>query len=748
MAAIAVMATVAAAQEQPTVTFSRPTMSMGEVLKAITQQTGVSVTANPGLRDVPILVSVKDVPLDELLDRIALVTGTKVEKRDYGLLFVADKDARKAQADREREWTEEAFDRAKQKLSANNKLPDRWTADAVDKIVADDQAMRERLTAQLSNLENVRGNRTMVFDSRMGGMSPARSSAFRVLDALPADVLASVGPGDRVVYTTRPTRMQKRMPFLTSRIVRDFVTNHNLLASRSSRAPSDPSIEIVGSVGGTAPIQGVSKMYVILSRGQQTQSVQVQVKFADTNGLFVGESSLGVAPDFGTAREERSSEGKVIELSQMSRDLAVIMAQETSSPSSNREVFQLATWGGSGTFQLISSGSSSLPKKIPDALMKALVDPRGNEPTGFYIAESFIQAGAATGKNVVAAFHDGLLPSLAQKLVQGKLTTGGLIAASTGLGLNVEQDDEWLTVSPIWASSARATMFDRKEASKLFGRIHSRGFATLDELADYSFSPVTGTPRKSLDLVYMSLINKDVADQFGMYVNSNLDMLRLYGSLPADMKRSEGEDIQVPTNRLMGKAKGFVVRVAYRPMGGFSFVGGMGVESRAIIAVSMEEDPQQRQGVPAKSVLREPTESMPNGLPAGSTLVFSRRIEDAVFASVTGVRGGKFMSAGQLGMQQGMLSRGGVMSQFMAGQNYDRFRLSQSAHITVAIDLGEIGRPSASFHDGWLLSGSRDLTYGQLPESFRQAVDAAKQRMANFGDFGIVGRRRVPPPSS
>ena len=105
------------------------------------------------------------------------------------------------------------------------------------------------------------------------------------------------------------------------------------------------------------------------------------------------------------------------------------------------------------------------------------------------------------------------------------------------------------------------------------------------------------------------------------------------------------------------------------------------------------------------------------------------------------------MTAGQLGMQQGMSSNG-RMSEFMAGKDYDRFRLGQIADISLAIDLGDIGRPSASFQDGWLLAGSRDLTYGQLPESFRLAVEESKQRMANISNLGFGGQRRVPPPVS
>ncbi len=166
----------------------------------------------------------------------------------------------------------------------------------------------------------------------------------------------------------------------------------------------------------------------------------------------------------------------------------------------------------------------------------------------------------------------------------------------------------------------------------------------------------------------------------------------------------------------------------------------------AIVSRIIEQGMQQGQGLPGNSILREPTESMPNGLPFEAALVFGRTIEDGVFASVTDVRGGRLMTAAQLGMQQAMLSNFGGSADFRQHAP-DKFVLAQIAYISLAIDLGEIGRPRARFQDGWLVRGARAMTYRQLPEGFREMVELAKESISNVGNVRLGGgRRQIPPP--
>ncbi|MCH7945591.1 MAG: hypothetical protein IIC73_06195 [Armatimonadetes bacterium] len=404
--------------------------------------------------------------------------------------------------------------------------------------------------------------------------------------------------------------------------------------------------------------------------------------------------------------------------------------------------------------EIDSSLSSAVKAALPPGQLEslsenpqALVNPDKYDPTGFYTAESYMQAAQASGKNLVATFSDNVVKDLAILVVRGQLTTDGLIAASPSFGMHVEDEEGWMTVTPTWPAAARDSRFDRDEAAKLFRSIGSRGYATLDELADYSIHLSVGSSQRTLDMIHLSLINKDVADQFSQYVNVNLDLLRLYASLPEQLKRSVGQDIRTPVGRLSGRAKTYAERAAYRPGWATFFSRGRQRGQVAVmINTTIEQGAQQRQRPPGISILREPTESMPNGLPAAATLVFGRTIEDGVLASVAAVRGGRMMTAPQLGMRQAMLSNLGRSRAFRQ-QAFDKFVLAQIANISIAIDLGEFGRPSAQFQDGWLVRGARAVTYGQLPEGFRALVERARERMSNVGNLSFGGVRRRPPPA-
>ncbi|MCH8980050.1 MAG: hypothetical protein IH945_12530 [Armatimonadetes bacterium] len=744
------IAAAALAQDEVKVTFSEPTMKASAVLEAIMRQTGVLLTADSIVGDIPILVSVEDAPLGELLDRISQVTGGALKPEGNGYRLVNDRLGRQAEERLERQWTIEAFERARKKQLESNIYPNLWTAETVDGMVKNEQGRREQLRNRILETRALGSNQALnIFHGGTGTVTPARASALRALKSIRASTLASIGPGDRVVYSTRPTRMQKRMPLNTGGIVRDFIRNHNLLAQRSAGLRQDQSIRFSGGLNSAEPIEGIGKMYVILSRGQRSSTVQIEVKFADTNGLFVGQGYLSVTPDYGPRSRATSDEGEPIELSRLSREMAVIMAQESNSPTSDRQVFRVALGGVGGRTSalIVSSGSDNLPKKFSDELMQAFVNPDKYDPTGFYTAESYMQAAKASGKNLVATFPDSVVTELAIKLVQGRLTTKGLIAASPGFGLKVEEEEGWMTVTPTWPAATRNHRFDRDEAAKLFRSVSSRGYATLDELADYSFHLSVGSSQRTLDMIYLSLINKDVADLFSQYVNGNLDLLRLYASLPQQLKRSVGEDMRTRVGRLPRKAKVFAERAAYRPGGMtyFSF-GGQRGRMTAMISRTVEQGAQQRQGLPGNSILREPTESMPNGLPAEATLVFGRTIEDGVLASATNVRGGRMMTAPQLGMQQSMLANIVVSGAFQQ-REFNKFVLAQIADISIAIDLGEFGRPSARFQDAWLVRGARALTYPQLPEGFRAMVDRTRKSMSSLGDLRFGGARRQPPPA-
>lgn len=724
-ASITALAALALTQDQPKVTLNQPVTKASAVLQEIAKQTGVFLASDPIVGNIPVMVSVTDAPLDQLLARIAQATGGELKAENGGFRLVNNDKLRREQAAKETTWTIEAFDRAKKRLSGQNTTPGRWDDKTVNDLVAKAEERQRALQERMAQIPNQAGSRIQMFDSQAVSATPASSSARRILDLIPSSILASVGPGDRIVYAMTPTRMQRRMPINIQPVVNDFVYNHNLLAQRAPQLRPDPRVTMIGALTSGEPIQGVAETHVVLSRGYRSTNVQVEVKFVDRNGIIVGQGSTGIVPDFGAGAPTANSEGKAIELSELSRQMAVLLAQETASPTSDRNVYRVATANGSNaSFVAVVGGEGSLPKQVPDELMNVLVNPDKYDPASLYVSETYSQTAKAEGKNLVATFPDRIVRDLARALVAGNVTTKGVLANSGAYGLTLEDKDGWILATPTWADNTRKTNFNREKAAGLFRSVNGRGFATLDELGDYSFWLTLGLPDRPLDMAYLSLISKDTADTFNEYVSMNLDMLRVYASIPDNVKRSSGESMNVPFRSLVGQAKTSAEHAYYAQPSGMGMFPGAGQVSAMIMTMEIENNGQPS-GPPPNSIMNEPTEALPNGIPGEAVLNVMRSLQEGVFASIKGVRGGQLLTAEELGMRRMMLE-----SNFGGSTpppSFDTFIPAQVVSIQIALDLREYGRPSGMFKDGWLVNGARAVSYNQLPEVFRAQVERSRQ---------------------
>jgi hypothetical protein len=154
--------------------------------------------------------------------------------------------------------------------------------------------------------------------------------------------------------------------------------------------------------------------------------------------------------------------------------------------------------------------------------------------------------------------------------------------------------------------------------------------------------------------------------------------------------------------------------------------------------MSIEEN--AKNGPPQNSILMEPTEALPNGIPAEALISLKRTLQEGVFASTKGIRGGSLLSAEELGMRQGML-QANFGGNAPSSPDFDTYVPAQIVQIEIAVELQQYGRPSANFKDGWLVKGARAVGYGQLPEAFRARVEQMKQNMLNPPAIERAGTR-------
>ena len=101
MVASALLAFVVLARQDPaSVTVNIPALGAPAAVQKLADQTGQKLATGKGLEDEVIIINVKDVPLQTVLDRVAIVTEGKWEMREDVLTLLPDPAARKESRER------------------------------------------------------------------------------------------------------------------------------------------------------------------------------------------------------------------------------------------------------------------------------------------------------------------------------------------------------------------------------------------------------------------------------------------------------------------------------------------------------------------------------------------------------------------------------------------------------------------------------------------------------------------------
>ena len=198
------------------VTVSESATPLSRVLKLISDQTGVTVKAAPGVTDRIIVVQATSVPARELLDGLASVLYATVEQRSSGLFISEDKAAIRARSvliqERRLTAVREAQDKVRSDL---NLLPKQATNEPPAGI---SELRRQGTSQQVFRLE---------FQARAEQYSPGWPVLLQYVASLPAHELASIGPGTRVVFSNRPTQMQRLLPTVSGAVLTGFAERFN-----------------------------------------------------------------------------------------------------------------------------------------------------------------------------------------------------------------------------------------------------------------------------------------------------------------------------------------------------------------------------------------------------------------------------------------------------------------------------------------------------------------------------------------
>ncbi|MEQ1935076.1 MAG: hypothetical protein ABL962_14550, partial [Fimbriimonadaceae bacterium] len=527
------------------------------VLADVEGQTGLKLSGGP-LANQPVIVSVKSMTSKVFLDQLAKALDAQWEMQGDTLRLSRGPGQVRAAQDRESAERATWLKDAMLKVADRKKESEDWSDAAIQKRKDEDDRRRAEI------LKNIGGDGNMVIDVvGSSGISPADLFVVEAMRRTPTNLLSSIQPGQRVVFSNFPNRMQRTLPYASSKIA-EFVKAYNKLAIQTPAETGSATIRLNDSRSprGKAQINGVAELLMIAQR--YGDLLQITVLAVGQTGDILGRGMAtlsppaladGVVPDF--------AKGEAV-LSEASKKL--VRALQSGSAQQNTFGFQLDIGGGvTGSFETAESASPGVA--LPKDLQAQLSQPATNEPLATFPSEVMKQTSELTGKDLIAVLPDSAFATLAKRLATGKIKIADLYKAAPHLGVTISGSDV-IVVTPRVQAQADRTNINRVELQSLLTGFVKNGYSRLDDVCRYSLKmpePVD----TNLDSVLLRMVSPIIAQQLSPH---QLGHYRLYGALTPAQKQVDRNQVAIAYTQMDAIQKSLTEGVIYRA-GGMQMFG-------------------------------------------------------------------------------------------------------------------------------------------------------------------------------
>ncbi len=667
------LALIALGQTSP-VTYRAAAQPLDRLLMELSSKTGVQMRASGRIAEDVVLVSVKEVPLAELRDKIA--AATTGSWRQDGDRLILERNEAKARQEAQTELGRVAERYAKAITEYTKPMSD------ASALTADEAERRLKKLAEL----NDRIKQGVAAGNPVGvepGGTPGERLIVRTLRAVnPAD-LASLPSDSRTVFSTAPNRMQRPLSNAATKALQTFASEYAVWQSIAERYRPQDDENLYVDFGYFGALKSrPAKLLLIATKWGDGLAVSLELKVVDERGKIISTAAAGLDATGNDVQKEDQAETQVvakpITLSKESLEIATIRTGVVRQP---------------GT-------------QMTDALRSKLMNPEASDPLAFAPSEAILGLAESEAKNVVACIPDRAFDVvLSATSVTPKLIRNLLTATDT---LDIQSDGTWMICTPTWPQLSRDTRVSRSGLGQLVRELDRPGSGSLEPLAKFA-SQTTGSSPANLVVAYIGLLHPAVASSLD---TSSWELMRFYAGLSPTQKAG-GERLIVPYNALDLKAKSALTRLIFfssnsMPMGAFQ------------TAAMSEEAGGQVETDPFESISSEPTEAMPNGLPDGAKLMLDRSNATVAIAA-----NGVGYTAEDLGTQLAMRERPELFPYVSESPLPPRYVLTQRN--SLLITLGFNLEPVASYMlNDYRRGDGKWLSTNEFPSSFKDGVEQAR----------------------
>ena len=722
------LAMAAMPQTDTKIDFDCTGKSVENVLNELSKKSGSRMTTVPQLKGEILIASVKGHTITEIKTGIAAAVGGvwKDLSGESQLQLDTERDAREAAEARKTAVLETSAAKAKY-LQDNPET--KWTADFAKAQVRADQDQARKI------MENIRGNNEnmpniTITSINSNDQSPATAFLRKIIANLSPDFIAGLPANRRVVFSTRPTAMQKTMPVGTVAMENAFVSEMNVLnAAIKDAPPLDPSVTYNSSLNQSKAVSlPLGKVLLAAKRNSEAKGVNFELIISNPAGEIIAKTQTWLQ-----AEKEKGEESDVAapsggyQPSDFNTKLA--KALKSSNPGS-QSISSNRTSPNGPEFVILSTDTPTPP--VDPAALAFVSDPVKNEPQSALVSESLHQFGTAAKKDFIACVPDSLVTGLPAAFSGESMNWEQYLQTLDQNNTRVTNAGPFLVFSPAICAESRSSRVNRAEFSKFFRPLVANGYSRLSEASSYMLAK---TWPNSFDASYTAMVSKEA--DYNIFSSGKMDYLRLFGAM--NRVQAQGNQQKFGIMGQPPRAKDILSNLLYNS-GGATIIG-----KGSMVMVSMGDGPKDQPKAP--TLAQESTEMFPNGLPQNGVINLNYSETACYFGRSKSTTQGKFFTAEHLGMFLQMKNQSPDMNLIGLDPTDQSimYQEAMAADIAFNIPLAEGFELNQSLMDGWV-TRTQGLSFTQLPADFLAAVEASKKRAAERGMRFGPGKGQNKPP--
>ncbi|HRF59029.1 MAG TPA: hypothetical protein PLH94_03835 [Fimbriimonadaceae bacterium] len=699
------------------VTFLSRAARMPVLLDVLSKHTELTFKTVPAMEDEVVVVDVRDLPLRDLLDKLAEQTLGEWSRAD-GAWYLGKSSAKVRE--REKEARTRKIEVIKKSIALRARdLQEGFTADAIQKRIEEGRKLDLEDDARF-DMKRYRRQEAL---SRQLPLARALS---RLILKLDPGMLADLKTGDRLVLSSHPTPMQRALPAGTGPILASLVEEQRNYAAVVAALPEAPGGEMTPfHYTPKKPFKKPpARILLILTGVSYNETPQAKLSVFDEQGKALGDAE----DEFDDFRFEDEAvkrpdppanlDPTPIEFTSESRDYAGAL-QKT------RE-----------------RKAGDLPDIAPEWLER-IARPDLHEPLSYATTDLVLQMARSKKAQLALAISDAYGLSFSQFPAGKKAPTVGELAFFLG----ADVVNGWFTLRPP-VPIREPERTGREALARFVADIREKGRVTLDGLAQFALAG--DAPRWRLATMIVSAFTPELS--FNWWDKGNIDAIRLYGTFtPQQRVALSGPGVPFPS--LAPGQKSLVHRLIF---GADASVSVTEDEENPEAANPDESFDEEMFFLGVQSWSDEPTNALPRGIPLDAKITLTSKTGPVIFPSdsTSGDRGYYIWAVDPDSLASSMAyrERPDLFPWATEQPNFDLFRVADRETATIGIDP----RPGVSaeypLNDDTMQTKGRGVSFKELPSAVREQIEKmlVKHRESfkdmKPGDYSSGGGRKRPPP--